>query len=186
MASVWLVALIGCGGSPECGPEQCAEACAAAAAPVVDPDAPKITPEEQAVLDWTLGEVRSGVRPWNEDDAVGTCRGRKGCDKFLGTDAGKLGRGVHFVRADLRVPPGPPGTFKVHFSTDCATPTGESKAFERDYDVAYGGPDQPYHLVLRQIDSPSEEGSQKCSWTLVLPQPTGDRTYTGGWEVLGK
>ena len=146
--------------------------------------APAITETEQKVLDATLVQVRAGIRPWNSPDAIGICRGRKDCDKFLGADAGKLTRGSFFVRADLLVPPGPPGTWAVHFSTECTSPDGEVRTFDRDYDVVYNGPDRPTRLQpLRDFSVPAEDGPQKCTWKLVAPDPTGDRVFNGSWEM---
>jgi hypothetical protein len=142
---------------------------------------------EQRVVDWTLSEVRRGVRPWS-DEAIGVCRGKKTCDKFLGPDAGKLGRGTYFVRAQLKVPPGPKGTWKIDFRTECTNPAGETKTFERDFDVLYAGPDAPFELTnLRVIESPSEDGAQDCKYTLTTRDAGGAKTkYTGRWEVTGK
>lgn len=150
----------------------------------VDPVVP-ISEFEQQVLDAVLAEVRAGVRPRGEE-AIGICRGKKDCDKFYGPDAGRLGRGNYWVRALLDVPPGPAGTWKVNFQTECKTPAGESRMFERDYDLVYYGPDQPTKLNLRVFASPSEEGPEVCTWRLVTPHPTGDKVFTGGWEVTGK
>src|SRR5689334_15484315 len=126
--AVWLLAILGCG--KECGPEECAAACAPGQSdgplptePPPPPSAPKeaISPFEQTVLDAVLAEVRVGVHPSGEE-AIGVCRGKKDCDKFYGPDAGKLGKGSYWVRALLSVPPGPTGTWKVHFQTECTTP----------------------------------------------------------------
>ena len=197
---VWLLAVLGCGG--ECGPEECAAVCnpegvvapvpgepteppvPGEPAPTAAPTGP-ISPFEQQVLDAVLTEIRNGVRPSGEE-AIGVCRGKKDCDKFYGPDAGKLGKGNYWVRALLAVPPGPAGTWKVHFSTECKSPAGESRMFERDYDLVYSGPDQATKLNLRAFASPSEEGPEVCTWTLVTPHPTGDKVFTGGWEVPGK
>ena len=86
----------------------------------------------------------------------------------------------------IDLPPGPAGTWKVNFQTECKNPAGESRMFERDYDLVYAGPDQPTKLNLRAFSSPSEEGAEVCTWRLVTPHPTGDKTFTGGWEVTGK
>ena len=150
----------------------------------LDPVVP-VSAFEQGVLDGILAEIRAGVRP-RGDEAIGICRGKKDCDKFYGPDAGRLGRGNYWVRALLDVPPGPAGTWKVHFQTECKTPAGESRMFERDYDLVYNGPDQPTKLNLRAFASPSEEGAEVCTWQLVTPHPTGDKIFTGGWEVSGK
>ncbi|MEZ4236352.1 MAG: hypothetical protein R3F59_09360 [Myxococcota bacterium] len=188
----WLWASwLGC--SSECGQEQCAEYCASlAGAPVLDPvDAPdeppdltEISPREQAILDDVLQDVRAGIRPWSAEDAIGVCRGKKGCDKYLGTDAGKLSRGSFFVRAQLLVPPGPSGTWKVRFRSECTRADGHVDTFDREYDAVSAGPGQPTTLQpLRAWDVPSDDGPQVCTWTLVAPDPSGDRTFQGSWET---
>jgi hypothetical protein len=189
----WLWAWgVGCGG--DCGPEECATVCAEAPPPELgltdaieappDAEEPEITAQEQGILDAVLEEVRAGIRPWPSEDAIGVCRGRKDCDKFLGTDAGKLSRGSFFVRADLRVPPGPLGTWKVSFRTECATPDGQVFTFEREYDVTHNGEERPTRLQpLRAFEVPSDEGPQSCKWTLVAPDPAGDRVFRGSWEA---
>jgi hypothetical protein len=192
---VWWAWLSGCDklkgatGAAEPTPEQCAPICAASAppAPPPDPNAPAPpTDFEKQILDSVLVDIRKGVQPW-DDTAIGICKGRKDCDKFLGVAPGALGRGAHFVKAELRVPPGPPGTWKVKFETNCKTPTGEERSFEREYDVQYNGPDTPFRLwPLRPIESPSPEGAEACTWTLTTHDPTGDRQYTGNWSVTGK
>lgn len=186
----WMVLMwVSCDKLPTgtCGPEECAEACAALTPP--PPPTPSGQPAptefEQKVLDAQLDEIRRGIQPWS-DTAIGLCRGRRDCDKFLGVNAGKLGRGAHFVKAELRVPPGPPGTWTVRFVTECTTATGEVRAFERDYDVVNNGGERPTSLNLRAIDSPSEDGAEVCKWTLTTLDPRGDKQYTGTWEVSGK
>jgi hypothetical protein len=189
----WLsLLLVGCGG--ECGPEECATVCAEAPPPGLgltdgpevepEPAGPAITSREQAILDAVLEEVRAGIRPWPSEDAIGVCRGRKDCDRFLGTDAGKLSRGSFFVRADLKVPPGPPGTWTVTFHTECTTPDGQVSIFDREHDVVHNGGDRPTRLQpLRAFEVPSDEGPQTCTWKLVAPDPAGDRVFQGSWEV---
>lgn len=190
----WWALVAGCdklGPPPQCGPEECAPVCAGEAPPAPTEPTPGGAPEpptefEQKILDAELAEIRRGIQPWS-DTAIGVCKGRKDCDKFLGVSPGKLARGAHFVKAELRVPPGPPGAWKVKFQTDCKTPAGETKSFEREYDVSYTGPEAPFKLwPLRPIDSPSEDGAEVCTWTLTTHDPRGDKTYTGSWEVTGK
>lgn len=170
--------------------EDCADFCAGGPREPVPGSAPlkgNLTPLEQTVVNSVLVEVRRGIRPYS-DEAIGVCRGRKTCDKFLGPDPGKLGRGTFFVRALLKVPPGPKGTWTVDFRTDCTSPGGEAKTFERTYDVVYAGPDTAFELVgLRTIESPSPEGAQDCKYTLTTKDANGAKTkYTGHWEVFGK
>lgn len=191
---LWLIWAVGCSGKgAECGPEQCREVCDAAGAEAPAPDAAEpappaaaaVTPAEQAVLDAVLVQIRAGIRPWASEDAIGVCRGRSQCDKFLGAHAGKLTRGNFFVRADLIVPPA--GTWKVQFTTECVSDGGEVRAFEREYEVTYAGPDRPSRIQpLRAFDVPSEDGHQKCTWKLTAPDPAGDRVFEGSWEMTGK
>lgn len=185
---LWVLAWMGC--TPECGPEQCAAICDPNAA---QPVAPEPTPSpapgqpqapsafEQGILDWVLQDIRTGVRPAGEQ-AVGLCRGKRDCDKFLGTEAGKLTRGSYWVRAQLLVPPGPPGTWKVVFSSECAAPSGEVRSFEREFDVLHAGPGQATTVNLRAFSVPSDDGPQSCTWKLVAKDPKGDHTYAGSWE----
>lgn len=175
----------------QCGAEQCKDACADLAGGGTGGSSgvryKAKTELEQKAVDWVLQEVRRGVRPWS-DEAIGICRGRKSCDKFLGPDAGKLSRGTYFVRAQLKVPPSPKGLWEVHFRTDCTTASGETKTFERDYPVSYAGLEGPTELTsLRTIESPSEDGAQECKYTLTTTDASGAKTkYTGRWEVAGK
>ena len=109
--------------------EACAPVCAAATptAPTTPAPGTPAPPSEfeKKILDSVLEDVHKGIQPWN-DTAIGICKGRKDCDKFLGVSPGALGRGAHFVKAELKVPPGPPGTWKVKFQTTCTTPAGKS------------------------------------------------------------
>jgi hypothetical protein len=187
---LWVLAWAGCEqmtGMVECGPEQCAEICAQTQAPAPPPapteGPPPPSPFEQGILDSVLGDVRTGIRPAGPE-AVGLCRGKKNCDKFLGPEAGKLSKGSYWVRAELMVPPGPPGTWKVTFSSECTSPTGEVRSFEREYDVLHSGPDKPTTVNLRAITVPDEAGAQTCAWKLVTKHPTGDQTYAGSWNSL--
>lgn len=179
----WLLVASSCTQTTECGPEQCAAICQGAAPAAPAPEAPKDAPSpfEQAILDAVLADIKTGIRPAGEE-AIGLCRGKKDCDKFFGTDAGKLSKGSYWVRAQLLVPPGPASTWKVIFSSECAAPSGEVRSFEREYDVQHAGPGQPTTVNLRAISVPSEEGPQACKWKLVTKHPSGDQTYAGSWE----
>lgn len=200
-AALAALGLAGCAEPATCGPAECADVCAQAAAapepvaaPTPAPEAPALpaglTAFEQELVGPLLEELRAGVRP-RGDEGLGVCRGTsKDCAAFLGRSPGELPAGEYSLQARLTVPDiGPKGTWQVALRTACTT-TGsdgearEGKPYERTFDVIHAGPDRGYTLApLYKITSPGAHGAQSCTYTLTAPHPDGDQVYEGSWSV---
>jgi len=149
---------------------------------------------EHSLVDPILEDIRHGVRPFNPS-GIGLCKGvGKECSDFLGNTPGELPKGEYMVRAELRVPRvGPAGTWKITFTTECATTiqrnnteTTSTNNYTQTYDVRYTGEKRGYRLSpLKKITSPNKAGAQTCQYRLVAPHPDGDKVYEGRWSVPG-
>lgn len=191
-----LAAMVGCGGSKECGQAECAGVCAeigGGAEPGGGSSSAKMTEFENSLLSPVLEDIKEGVRPFT-DQGIGICKGTKDCDEFLGSDVGELPAGDYMVMADLRVPKiGEPGTWTIVFDTECETTrttesgsTSSTSSSSRSYDVRYAGESRGYRLMpLRTIESPAT-GARKCTYKITAPHPDGDKVYTGSWSTPDK
>ena len=170
------VGLTGCltGGAPVCGPEECADLCAADGGPA--------TAFEESLIDPLLAEIRAGVTP-HGDQGLGICRGDRTCDAFLGLDPGELPAGQYRLQAELDVPrAGERGTWTVRFDLTCEG--AKPRTYNRTYEVIAPGGDRPYRIpALQRITSPHPDGPSTCSWTLTGPHPDGDKVYQGSWST---
>jgi len=139
------------------------------------PDCPSSNLEawEMAILSPTVDRLREGIKPLGEH-GFGICKG-DGCSKWLGTDAGALSTGKHYVRAELQTPPvGSP--WKVNFEVACADSEGNpTQTHNYSYDLVYTGEKQGYQLdPLWVIQSPHPGGVRDCTYTLTPIRPDGE------------
>lgn len=177
-----------------CGPAECAPICAAECAEPAGGGGPFGLDAAQAELLAPLAEdLAAGVRPW-DDRSTGICAGQgKSCERFLGLrPEGPLPEGRYMLRAELRVPEvGPKGTWKVRYELACEVVIPEddgerTRSFTRSktYDLRYVGEDRGYRLSpLHTIESPRDEGTETCSYTLTGLGPTRSPPLEGGWTV---
>lgn len=205
--TIWMMAMMGCGGPTECGVTECADVCAKStpaaipAPPAAAVEAPASAPAsggslssfEAELVGPLLEDLRAGVRPYT-DEGIGICKGSgKDCSKFLGLSPGELGPGSHMVRAELSVPKGGErGTWKVQFDVECTTTKNTANGsstntsnYNKSYDVVYAGKDRGFRLQpLYKIDSPNPGGARDCKYKLTAPHPDKEPTvWSGSWMV---
>jgi len=130
---------------------------------------------ELSILGPSLERLREGIKPVGEQ-GFGVCKGEDGCETWLGSDAGSLGTGSHYVRAELQTPPvGSPWT--VVFEVACKDAEGNpTQSHSYSYDLVYTGEKQGYRLEpLWTIQSPHPGGARDCVYTLTPIRPDGEK-----------
>jgi len=193
---LWWLISAGCGSGPsECGPAECAEVLAQAAAGAQseggDPSALLLEPHERTLILPLLEDLRAGIRPFGED-SVGVCRGAHSCDEFLGTDVGVLPPGDYVIMAELAVPRvGGSGAWTATFETQCTLqrPGAEPEVvdYNRTYALRHAGADRGFRILpLRTIASPAGKLAADCTWKLTAPHPGTDAVFSGSWQTPAK
>lgn len=206
---IWLMALVGCGGSGECGVAECADICAKSQpAPHAGPEQPApaaakgsasegLSSFESAQVGPVLEDIRSGVRPFGEE-SVGLCKASgKNCAQYLGMGSSDpLPAGDYMLQAELAVPDaGEKGTWTVELNVDCTTTkktangsTTSTNNYNKSYTVFYAGKDRGYRLApLYKIESPNAYGDRSCEWSLTAPHPDKEATvWKGSFSVPAK
>lgn len=167
--------LLGCAGSSAAPSEEKAT------------DGPSIaTSFEASLVGPLLDEVRSGVRPF-DDEGIGLCAGETVCERFLGREVSTpLEAGEYGLFASLRVPPiGEPGTWTVQVDTTCKGNDGAEVPYNRSYDVVApaGRTPRPFRLLLQRVTSPDPAGPRTCTWKVTAPHPDREIAFSGSWST---
>ena len=155
-----------------------------------------VSKAELELLQPFLKDLRGGIREFSAN-SVGICEGQsKNCDAFVGLDTGELAEGKYMIRGDFQAPKlKPEGGWKIKFAVDCEitkvsknSTSTTTKNYSKEYTINHvNRTEYGYRLSpLYNIESPSNSGTHKCSWSITGENLDAPVVWKGTYTIPQK